>query len=59
MPRGGKREGAGRPPKEGEVRKRCTLRATVEEWELIQAFAKILKYGDKAAAEKFLAENKQ
>ena len=54
MPRGGKREGAGRPKTAGEVRKQCTLRATREEWLLIQRFAKILKYGDKQAAQNFL-----
>ena len=57
MPRGGKREGAGRPPKEGELRKMCSMRATREEWELIQQFARILKYGDKDKAKKFVEEN--
>ena len=41
----------------GELRKLCTLRATREEWDLIQRFAKIIKYGDKEAAKKFLNEN--
>lgn len=55
MPRGGKRAGAGRPPKPVEqLRKRCTLRALPDEWDLILRFAKILKYGNRAAAEKFL-----
>ena len=54
---GGKREGAGRPLTAGELRKLCTLRATREEWDLIQRFAKIIKYGDKEAAKKFLNEN--
>ena len=55
---GGKREGAGRPLTAGEVRKRCTLRATAEEWQLHLAFDKILKYGDKSAAIAFIEENK-
>ena len=54
---GGKRAGAGRPPKEGELRKMCSMRATREEWELIQQFARILKYGDKDKAKKFVEEN--
>ena len=55
MPRGGKREGAGRPPKPADqLRKRCTLRAITDEWDLILRFAKIIKYGDKIAAEQFL-----
>ena len=54
---GGKREGAGRPLKEGELRKMRALRATDEEWQLIQRFAKIIKYGDKLAAQKFLDDN--
>lgn len=57
MPRGGKREGAGRPKKEGELRKMCSMRATNEEWDLIQAFARILKYGDKDKAKRFVEEN--
>ena len=33
------------------------LRAYEDEWEMIQRFARIIKYGDKAAAAKFLASN--
>ena len=33
MPRGGKREGAGRPLTAGELRKQRQMRATTEEWE--------------------------
>lgn len=51
-----KREGAGRPKKEGELRKMCAMRATREEWDLIQAFARILKYGDKDRAKRFVEE---
>ena len=51
--RGGRRLGAGRPPVE-EPRKQCTLRATQAEWQLIQRFAKLIKYGDKIACEQFL-----
>ena len=54
MPRGGKREGAGRPLKAGELRKQRQMRATTDEWEMIQRFAKLVKYGDKAACQKFL-----
>lgn len=55
MPRGGVRPGAGRKPKTGDdLRKRCTLRATAEEWQLHLAFDKILKYGDKQAAIDFI-----
>ena len=59
MPRGGKREGAGRPLTVGEVRKQRQMRASTEEWELIQRFAKLVKYGDKAACAKFLDEQEQ
>ena len=54
MPRGGRREGAGRPLTAGEVRKQRQLRATTEEWQLIQRFEKLIKYGDKAACVEFL-----
>ena len=46
--RGGRREGAGRPPV-AEPRKQRQLRATEEEWEIIKEFTKILKK-DKAHA---------
>lgn len=59
MPRGGARPGAGRPLKEGEVRKMRGLRATDEEWNLIQRFEKILKYGDKDKAKQFVEVNSQ
>ena len=49
MLRGGRREGAGRPLTAGEVRKQRQLRAATDEWELIQRFAKLVKYGDKDA----------
>lgn len=42
MPRGGFREGAGRP-KSG--RKVHTVRATEEEWKLIKAYAEQVKTG--------------
>lgn len=54
MPRGGKRPGAGRPLTAGEVRKQRQLRATDDEWKIIQRFAKIFKYGDKDACIQFL-----
>ena len=56
MPRGGKREGAGRPLTASELRKQRQMRATTDEWELIQRFAKLVKYGDKEACKKFLDE---
>lgn len=62
MPRGGKREGAGRPDgwrKPEGTRQQKQMRAYPEEWELIQRFAKLVKYGDKAACQKFLDEQEQ
>ena len=35
------------------------MRAYPDEWELIQRFAKLVKYGDKAACTKFLDEQEQ
>lgn len=54
MPRGGQRKGAGRPLTAGELRKMRGLRATDKEWEMLQRFERIIKYGDKDAAQKFL-----
>ena len=59
MPRGGRREGAGRPPTNGELRKQRQLRAKNEEWELIQRFARLVKYGDKDACKLFLDQQAQ
>lgn len=56
MARGGRREGAGRPKVE-VLRKMRALRATDQEWELIQRFAKLVKYGDCEACKKFLDAN--
>ena len=53
MPRGGAREGAGRPKVE-EKRKQRQLRATDDEWELIRRFSRILKYTDKDACKNFV-----
>ncbi len=56
---GGKREGAGRP--KGSVntshaqRKQRQIRAFDDEWDIIQRIARIVKYGDREACEKFLA----
>lgn len=47
----GRPEGYRKP--EG-VRKQRQLRAYDDEWEIIQAFEKIVKYGDKSAAKKFV-----
>ena len=59
MPRGGRREGAGRPFKDGELRKQKQMRATNDEWELIQRFARLVKYGDKQACQQFLEQQEQ
>ena len=56
MPKGGARPGAGRPKVE-ELRKQRQLRATEEEWLLLQRFEKILKYGDKDACKQFIDNN--
>ncbi len=55
---GGARQGAGRPPITGEVKKNRTLKATEQEWKIISDFAKILKYGDKNAATDFVNQHK-
>ena len=57
--RGGKRLGAGRPLTAGEARKQRQTRATDDEWELLKRFDKLIKYGDRAACEKFLADMEQ
>lgn len=54
MPKGGKRPGAGRPLTAGELRTQRQMRATTEEWRLIQRFERLVKYGDKAACVKFV-----
>ena len=53
MPRGGAREGAGRPLTGGELRKQRQLRATEEEWQIIREFSQILKK-DKERAKRML-----
>ena len=57
---GGKREGAGRPvgwrKKNPRQRKPHTVAAFDEEWELINRFAKLVKYGDKDLCEKCLVK---
>lgn len=58
MPRGGKRDGAGRPKgtlKAEGTRSQRQLRAYDDEWNLIQRFSRLVKYGDKDACEKFVA----
>ena len=57
MAKGGKREGAGRPLGAEELRKMRCLRASSQEWEVIQRFVKMLKYGDKVKARQFVEEN--
>ncbi|MBR3623885.1 MAG: hypothetical protein IKN43_11145 [Selenomonadaceae bacterium] len=57
--RGGARPGAGRPLTAGVVRKQRQTRATDDEWQLINAFAKLVKHGDRKACEAFLAKHEQ
>jgi|GEM_PF-1396204 len=56
MPSGGKRDGAGRPADYGIARKNCTMKATLEEWQIIKDFAQILKHGDRKAAIEFVKQ---
>ena len=57
---GGRRKGAGRPKgttkNESNQRPLHGIRAFDDEWELIDAFAKIVKQGNKEACEEFLAK---
>ena len=54
--RGGMPKGWRKP--EG-VREQHQMRSYPDEWELIQRFAKIVKYGDKATCQKFLDEQER
>ena len=60
---GGKRPGAGRPKgttKEiSTARQQHQLRAYDDEWELIQAFARMVKHGQRKACEEFLISHGQ
>ncbi len=57
--RGGARPGAGRKTgwrkKDSQQRPQCQMRAWPEEWELVKAFAKHVKHGNRKACEEFLA----
>lgn len=57
---GGKREGAGRKigwrKENSEIRPTHTIRAFDDEWNLINAFAKIVKHGDKDKCKKILEQ---
>ena len=55
---GGKREGAGRPKQE-VIHKQRTTRLYDDEWELMKAFERIIKYGDKEACIRFIEEHKE
>lgn len=55
---GGKREGAGRPKQE-VIRKQRTTRLYDDEWELMKAFERIIKHGDKEACKRFIEEHKE
>lgn len=41
------------------VREQHQVRSYPDEWELIQRFARLVKYGDKAACVKFLDEHEK
>jgi len=58
MPKGGARSGAGRPTIDAQQRKQHQLRCSESEWELLRAFDKILKYGDKQSAKNFIEKFK-
>ena len=58
MPKGGARDGAGRPSVGGKIRKQRQLRLSDDEWEIVKAFDKILKYGDYFAAKDFVESHK-
>jgi len=51
---GGVREGAGRPKNPNGIRKQRQLRAYDDEWDVIQRLARLVKYGNREACEKFL-----
>ena len=55
---GGKRDGAGRKPTAGIAREQHQVRATPDEWQIIKAFADIVKKGDKHAAINFVEQHK-
>lgn len=55
---GGYREGAGRPSINGKERKQRQLRLSDDEWEIVRAFDKILKYGNYSAAKNFVESHK-
>jgi hypothetical protein len=57
MTRGGAREGAGRKSLP-EKRTFRGMKAFDDEWALIKAFEKIVKKGDKQAAEEFIKSNR-
>lgn len=58
--RGGKREGAGRKvgwrKENPNPRQNHSILAHADEWDLINAFAKIVKHGDKDKCKKFLEQ---
>lgn len=55
---GGRRANqTGRPKKEEGVRKQHQIRAYDDEWVMIQAFARMIKYGRKEECRKFIESN--
>ena len=56
--KGGARPGAGRPKQE-VIRKQRTTRLYDDEWDLMKAFERIIKYGDKEACKRFIEEHKE
>mgnify|MGYP006988905497 FL=1 len=60
--RGGVRPGAGRPKGSkkmtpSDARPQHQLRANPDEWKLIQAFARMVKHGQRDICEEFLKSN--
>ena len=56
MTRGGKRIGAGRKPTLEGARPQNQLRAFPDEWQVIKAFAEIVKHGNRQAAIDFVKQ---
>ena len=58
MPKGGARPGAGRKATAGVPRDQHQVRATSDEWQIIKAFADMVKNGDKDKCKNFVAQHK-
>ena len=59
--RGGRRDGAGRPKgtykEESKRRAKRQVCAFDDEWSLIDCYAKMVKYGDREACERFISQH--